>query len=283
MALGRSALPAGPALAQSQRLAVLSLAAPEPRPPGVSGFAGDLLNTWQADHDSAVDYATLLFSQIADESANAFGAGYRYDVLYDWARIPEVAGSNNLVELGPILSPDLIADLAPSQGASVSWQDKQYGLVPTLSPMLLFYNRELFQAAGIAHPPTTWDEMKETVDAFGGSYQYGLIMPYGATAGIGGVASVWMAFLQQAGGRMYDEFGRPTFNDTPGVDALQFMIDLLPITMLESFSLFGYGDVSYRMTQRNAAMTFSFPAFWDSLNPNVAPADAIIQPAVMPK
>ena len=103
-----------------------------------------------------------------------------------------------------MLSPDLLDDLASSQGASVSWQEKQYGLVPSLSLMLLFYNREKLQTAGIEHPPTTWDEMKATASTFGGDQPSGLIMPYSATAGIGGVASVWMAFLQQAGGRMYD-------------------------------------------------------------------------------
>ncbi len=111
----------------------------------------------------------------------------------------------------------------------------------------------------------------------------GLIMPYGASAGIGGVASVWMAFLQQAGGRMYDDAGQPVFDDDPGVDALQFMIDLMPITTVDSLATVGYNDVAFRMTLGSAAMTFSFPAFWNVLNSGAPPGEGKIVPAVMPK
>ena len=43
--------------------------------------------------------------------------------------------------------------------------------------------------------------------------KYGWVLNYGAPEGIGGVASYWMAFLQQAGGTMYDADGQPAFNN----------------------------------------------------------------------
>jgi multiple sugar transport system substrate-binding protein len=270
-----------PARAQSQRLSVLSLQTPDPIPPGVSNFAGDLLAIWQTDHDTAVDYDTRPFFEIAQATTDAFASGGPvHDIFYNWATIPEVAG--NLIELGPRLPSELIDDLAPAQAVPVSWQGKQYGVTPTLSLLTLYYNNDLFSAAGIKQPPATWDELKTTVSAFASENPNGLVMPYAASAGIGGVASVWMAFLQQAGGAMYDDAGAPAFDDAPGVDALQLMIDLMPGTTSDSLRLAGYGDAAFRMSIGNAAMTFSFPAFWTAMNGGSPSGTGSIVPAVMP-
>lgn len=271
-----------PVRAQGERLSVLSLRKPDPIPPGVSNFAVDLLGIWQTDHDSTVTYDTRLFFEINQAATNAFGSGsYVHDVFYNWATIPEVA--SNLVELESRLPSELIADLAPSQASPLSWQGKQYGVTPTLSLLMLYYNKDLFSAAGIDQPPATWEELKATASAFASENPNGLVMPYAAPAGIGGVASVWMAFLQQAGGTMYDDGGTPVFDDAPGADALQFMIDLMPGTTAESLRLAGYADAAFRMSAGNAAMTFSFPAFWAAMNGGVSPGTGTIVPAVMPK
>lgn len=276
-----AALLAHDAAAQSQRLSVLTIGQPDPAPPGVGGFAGDLLGVWSADHDTAVDYETQLFPEIDPASNAAFATGgYVHDLFYNWAMVPEYAG--NLLELGSRLPDDLISDLAPSQAASVSWQGQQYGAVYSLSLMVLFYNREQLDAAGISEPPTTWDELKATAAAFGTQGPTGLIMPYAAAAGIGGVCSVWSAFLQQAGGRMFDDDGKPAFNDAPGVDALQLMIDLMPYTTFDSPRVAGYNDVALRMNSGGAAMTFSFPPFWEVMNGGAPAGEGNIVPAVMP-
>lgn len=279
LVLGRRPAPAG---AQSQRLSVLSLRHPDPRPPGVDGFADDLLALWKTDHDAAVDYDTRPFFEITPATSAAFDSGNPvYDVLYNWATIPDRAA--NLVELGSRLPSELLDDLPPSQAAPVSWQGRQYGVVPTFAPLILFYSRMLFEAAGITEPPGTWDDLKALTGVFGSDSPNGLLMPYGAPAGTGGVASIWMAFLQQAGGRMYDEAGRPVFDDAPGVDALQFMLDLLPMTAAPSLGTSSYRTTAHLMTVHSAAMTFSFPAFWESLNGDAAPGDGNLVPAVMPK
>ena len=278
-ALGGRSAPAG---AQDQRLSVLSLQQPNPRPPGVGGFADDLLGVWKTDHDTTVDYDTRSFFEIGPAASAAFDSGgYVYDVLYNWAAIPDRAA--NLIEFGSRLPDELLDDLPPAQAAPVSWQGKQYGIVPTFSPLLLFCNRNLLQAAGISEPPTTWDELKALTASFGSGAPNGLFMPYGAPAGIGGVASIWMAFLQQAGGRLYDDAGQPVFDDAPGVDALQFMLDLMPMTRPESLTELSYRNTAQLMTVDSAALTFSFPAFWEDLNGGAPPGEGKFIPAVMPK
>jgi multiple sugar transport system substrate-binding protein len=271
-----------PVAAQSQRLSVLSPFKPDPIPPGVNNFAGDLMGTWQLEHDTAVDYETLMFPEIGPATDAAFATGrYVHDLFYNWATVPEYAG--NLLELGSRLPEGLISDLAPSQAASVSWQEAQYGVVYTLSLMLLSYNRELFDAVGASAPPTTWDELKQAAAAFGGDAPMGLIMPYGAAAGIGGVTSLWMALLQQAGGRMYDDAGKPDFVDAPGIDALQLMVDLMPYTTPDSLNLVDPNSIAFRMNNNGAAMTFTFPAFWGVMNGGAPSGAGKIVPAVMPR
>jgi multiple sugar transport system substrate-binding protein len=278
LALGR---PGMSVQAQSQRLSVLSPQPPDPIPPGVSTFGNDLLAVWQTDHNTAVAYETRPFFEIAQATTDAFASGAAvHDIFYNWATIPELAG--NLVELGTHLPSELTDDLAPSQAIPVSWQGKQYGVTPTLSLLTLFYNTDLFSAAGIEQPPATWEALKTTVAAFAAENPNGLVMPYAASAGIGGVASIWMAFLQQAGGAMYDDEGSPAFDDAPGVDALQLMIDLMPGTTSDSLRLAGYADVAFRMSIGNAAMTFSFPAFWNAMNGGSPSGTGTILPAVMP-
>jgi multiple sugar transport system substrate-binding protein len=247
----------------------------------VNNFAGDLIATWQTEHDTGVTYETHPFPEIDPASNAAFATGgYVHDLFYNWAMVPEYAG--NLLELDSRLPESLLADLAPSQAASVSWQGAQYGVVYTLSLMLLYYNRELFDTVGISAPPTTWDELKQAAAMFGGEYPTGLMMPYGAAAGIGGITSLWMAFLQQAGGRMFDDEGKPVFADAPGVEALQLMVDLMPFTTPDSLNFVDPNTIAFRMSIDSAAMTFTFPPFWQMMNGGAPAGQGKIVPALMP-
>jgi multiple sugar transport system substrate-binding protein len=155
--------------------------------------------------------------------------------------------------------------------------------MPTLSLMLLFYNKNLFEQKGLTGPPTTWDELKGYAAEFqDGPFPMGFMAPWGAPAGIGSVASYWMAFLQQAGGTMYDEAGQPVFDDAPGVDALQLMIDLMPSMTGDSITNIDTNAVAFRMQYDGAAMTMTFPSFWDVMNGGAPPGEGKIVPAVMP-
>ena len=78
------------------------------------------------------------------------------------------------------------------------------------------------------------------------------MLNYGDPAGIGGMASYWMCFLQQAGGKLYSEDGLPVFNSDAGVDALQMMIDLMPYTDPGSISYVGINDATNVLTAGNA-------------------------------
>jgi multiple sugar transport system substrate-binding protein len=160
------------------------------------------------------------------------------------------------------LAPDLVADLPPSSFATVTWDGKKNGVVFTLSLLTLFYNTEQLAAAGFKEPPKTWDELKATAKELTRDGRYGWALNYGAPDGIGGVASYWMCFLQQAGGKLYGEDGLPAFNNEAGIASLQAMVDLMPYTDPGSLSYVGINDATNVLLAGNAAMMMNWPFMW---------------------
>jgi multiple sugar transport system substrate-binding protein len=53
-----------------------------------------------------------------------------------------------------------IDDIVPSLRQAFSWDGKLYGIAKDYNMLGLFYNKEMFEKAGLK-PPTNWDELKE--------------------------------------------------------------------------------------------------------------------------
>lgn len=246
-------------------LSVLAPAAPDPAPPGVAKFSDATVaafTKWQTDNNAKVTYEAPPWPQLHDKMQTAFASGNPpWDVVYMSGWVPEFA--SNLVPMGDMIPADLKADLPPSSFSTTTWGGKTYGVVFTLSLLTLFYNTEHFAAAGITQPPKTWDDLKTYAKELTKPGQYGWVLNYGAPEGIGGTASYWMVYLQQAGGKMYGPGSMPVFNDTPGVDALQFMLDLNKAgTDPGSISYVGINDATNVLTAGKASMMMNWPFTW---------------------
>ena len=146
--------------------------------------------------------------------ATNFASGtHVHDVYYMSGWVPEFA--QFLTPLDDMLPQDLVDDLPPSSFSTVTWDGNRLGVVFTLS-LLTLYNMEHLEEAGLNGPPTTWDELKGYAQELTRDGRYGWVLNYGDPPGIGGTASYWMVFLQQAGGTLYGDDGMPVFNDAPG-------------------------------------------------------------------
>lgn len=110
-----------------------------------------------------------------------------------------------------------------------AWNDKQFLLPKDYSPLAVYYNKRLFDEAGIPYPQDgwTWDDFVETATALtkvedGKTVQWGVQLPAAWTTGF----EYWVA---AAGGRLISEDGT-TFAgsmDSPQVqEAVQFYADL---------------------------------------------------------
>ena len=253
------------AQAQATALNVFSPLPPDPAPPGAAKFAEDAFAKWQADNSATVAYETLAWPQLHDRMATAFASGSApWDITYNCGWVPEF--QSFLTPYADSLPKALVDDLPASSFATVTVDGKRYGAVFTLSLLTMFYNRELLEQAGFKEAPKTWDELKACAKELTRDGRYGFVLNYGDPAGIGGTASYWMVFLQQAGGKVYGEDGLPVFKSDEGVAALQLMVDLMPSTDPGSISYAGINDATNVLISGRAGMMMNWPFMWNAGN-----------------
>jgi multiple sugar transport system substrate-binding protein len=256
-----------PGASAATNLSVLSPLAPDPAPPGVAEFAMDDFAAWKTANDAEVTYEAVAWPQLHDKMATNFASGtHVHDVYYMSGWVPEFA--QFLTPLDDMLPQDLVDDLPPSSFSTVTWDGNRLGVVFTLSLLTLFYNTSHLEEAGLDGPPTTWDELRGYAQELTGDGRYGWVLNYGDAAGIGGVASYWTVFLQQAGGTLYGEDGAPVFNDAPGLEALQLMVDMYTNGSTDpgSISYIGINEATNVFTAGNASMMMNWPFMWKPAN-----------------
>ncbi|MFZ5671499.1 MAG: ABC transporter substrate-binding protein [Pseudomonadota bacterium] len=255
----------GRARAQAAGLNVFSPLPPDPAPPGAAKFSEDAFAKWQADNGATVAYETLAWPQLHDRMATAFASGAApWDITYNCGWVPEF--ESFLSPYADTLPKALVDDLPASSFATTTVGGKRYGTVFTLSLLTLFYNKELLEQAGFKEAPKTWDEMKACAKEMTRDGRFGFVLNYGDPAGIGGTASYWMVFLQQAGGKLYGEDGLPSFKSDEGVAGLQMMVDLMPSTDPGSISYAGINDATNVLLAGRAGMMMNWPFMWNAAN-----------------
>lgn len=260
-----AALPDGlirSAFAEDAALNVFGPQPPDPAPPGAAQFAIDLFDKWKADNKASVEYDLVAWPQLHDRMATAFASGSApWDVVYMSGWVPEFATS--LRPFADKLPASLVDDMPPTSFATTTWDGQVYGAVFTLSLLTLFYNTEHLAEAGLDGPPKTWDDLLRYTKELTRDGRSGWVANYGDPAGIGGTASQWMCFLQQAGGKMYGEDGMPVFNSDAGVDAMQMMVDLMDAgTDPGSISYVGINDATNVLLAGRASMQMNWPFMW---------------------
>ena len=105
----------------------------------------------------------------------------------------------------------------------------------------LYYNTELFEAAGIEAPPTTWDELVDIGRQLTGDGIYGLALE---GASIPANSHHAFVFGQQHGADFFDADGRPTFDTPEAVNAIKQYVDLMAVE-----GVVGVGNAEYAQNQ----------------------------------
>ncbi len=169
------------------------------------------------EHGTFDDYHTVLQTQIAGGDApDAFELNFENFVAF--------ATKGALADLGPLAAADPGFDAGayyqPAYEA-FSLDGTQYGLPESYSTVLLFYNKDLFDQAGLDYPTDDWkwaDERAaaETIAAIGDDV-------WGFFAGV----HYWEFYKTavQNGCSVFGDDGSVTINEPGCVAALQFMID----------------------------------------------------------
>lgn len=113
----------------------------------------------------------------------------------------------------------------PSTIASAGAAGKAPAAVPLYSLAYgLYYNKKLFQQAGIANPPATWDELLADGQKLTRDGRYGLALEGGNVS-----ENVHHAFVlgKQHGADFFDAAGKPTFDSPEAVAAVKQYVDFI--------------------------------------------------------
>ena len=108
----------------------------------------------QVEYETAAfgDYFTKLQTLVASRTLpDAFELNYENFVTY--------AERDALLDLTPLIAADTGFDTSiynPTALAAFAHDGQQYGLVESFSNVVLFYNKDLFDAAGVAYPTADW-------------------------------------------------------------------------------------------------------------------------------
>ncbi len=180
----------------------------------------------------AQDDVTVTLSHIPSQNdyrarlASDFAAGTPPDVsLLNFRRVGAFAAADQLQPLGAYLDDsDVIApaDFYPITLEAFTWQGQLMCIPQNISSLVVYYNRDLFRAAGVAEPADdwTWDDFLAAAKALtldsdgdGQTDQYGL----GVEASLYRLAP----FIWQNGGELVDDPAFPMQLALPRVPALE--------------------------------------------------------------
>ncbi|GAA2799950.1 ABC transporter substrate-binding protein [Kribbella solani] len=142
-------------------------------------------------------------------------------VIVDVSQVAQLAAAKLLADLTDRVTP-IKSQFFPGNIAAATSEGKIYAVPYDTSNVALFYNKKMFEKAGISAPPTTWDELRSAAKELTGGGKYGYML------GAKGYGSyLYWPWLWQNGGQVTSpDFTKATFDSPEGLEAWQFYADL---------------------------------------------------------
>lgn len=174
-----------------------------------------------------------VYTKLASEVA----AGVAPDISWmagNW--YPSLAKNNMVLDLSPFIQKDKasmdFADFAPALIEVERVGDGQYGLPTDVNPVVMYYNTDQFQQAGVALPDDawTWDKLRENAfkltkkDQAGKAERWGIASFFGFFDG-----NFIFPVLWSRGAQVFDRFDgatKPTVKTNEFIDALNWIANL---------------------------------------------------------
>lgn len=161
------------------------------------------------------DYFTKLQTQASSKTLpDVFEMNYENFKTY--------AGNGVLLDLTELSKEDkeFSPDMLTGNAYEYFQEDgKLYGLTEKMSDVVLYYNKDLFDQAGLEYPQAdwTWNDELAAAQKLTKDGVYGLYAPV--------TYNELYKVVAQNGGALFDENGNPTLDSDENVEALQWMLD----------------------------------------------------------
>ncbi|ABY93473.1 ABC transporter substrate-binding protein [Thermoanaerobacter brockii subsp. lactiethylicus] len=159
------------------------------------------------------DYMQKLQTELASNTAP--------DIFYlDSMPAPQLMSSGVLEPLDDYIKKYNVDvnDFEPALLSAFQWDGKTYGLPKDFNTLALFYNKDMFKAAGINEPPKTWEELRDVAKKLTKDGVKGLVLSADLAR--------FDAFINQNGGSVYQD-GKVTLNLPENAQALDFYVSLI--------------------------------------------------------
>jgi ABC-type glycerol-3-phosphate transport system substrate-binding protein len=229
---------ASPSAMPELDLANLSPGIPDPTEPVTISFSSwhtanspvydSLRSQFQELHPNiTVDFEDVPAEEATDRLTTRIAGGNPPDVAFmDQSAVVDFASRNALLDLSPYAEQStavVVEDYVQAFLEAALWEGKLFGLPMSGETTGLFYRTDLFEAAGIAGPPTTWEEFEAAAQALTNSET----RTYGFITFATEAAYYWYPWLWQNGGELLSEDGTQiAFNSDAGKEAAEFYVRL---------------------------------------------------------
>jgi multiple sugar transport system substrate-binding protein len=205
---------------------------------GYTEADGDVLEQIVADFNESQDGVVVTteinpWAVIDDTLLPALSAGNGPDIVAMPAeRLPVYADRGAFVGLDDFYADPAnnATDVNPGAVEMVTVDGTAYGVPTGFVPLAVYYNKALFEAAGITEPPATWDEWVETAEALtvdangdGTPEQYGVVLPDHATVANG----LWPSLFYGNGGEIVEGGDTAVIDSPENLETLEFWQDAI--------------------------------------------------------
>lgn len=217
-----------------------------------------LIEMFEAENpDITVTQVTFPYADYQTRVIAANLAGNGPDVLqlfYGWTDTFVNAGALQPLSQDAFPHDAIESEFFPIVSAMVR-DGEYYGLPTAVRSLALFYNKNLFEAAGINAPPATLDELVADAIALTERDAGGNITTEGITIDMAGQDHQWWreGLVRQFGGVPYNDDGSVAYDSEAGIAATQWYTDLVTKHGVGTSGFMDEGQAAFRAGR--AAMT----------------------------
>jgi multiple sugar transport system substrate-binding protein len=158
-----------------------------------------------------------------DTQVQTMVQNHQYPDITEGDYFPDFAQAKLLYPAKDVMSDSTFNNLIPVFAKLGTYNGTQYGMPFTTSSRTMFYNKKIFQQAGIANPPQTWDELKADALKIKAQGQIGFGLPLGKEE----AQAETLLWMLGNGGNYKDDSGKWAINSPQNVETMQFLADLV--------------------------------------------------------
>src|SRR5690606_5611429 len=125
-----------------------------------------------------------------------------------------------LYKVDEVLSPEVSGDMLEKFAEFGKVDGTAYGIPFVSSARALFYNKDLFDQAGVAEPPKTWDELKAAAEKLKAA---GVSQPFGLPLGQEEAQAESFLWMLGNGGGYKDASGNWAINSAQNVETFTYL------------------------------------------------------------